>query len=293
MRHCIGLGFALCLVSACAVWPTAPTADGPEIIDEPVAETVDQIEETVEIAAANQKPSLIEREDETYYASAAFPPELQVIAPKLDAELRADAEMQFDKIAGLSKEMATAEPELFRPYGIGFTWEMLGHVEKLVSLKGLYYEDLGGAHPNYGLIGLLYHTETEQEIEVASLFVEPDTAQASLYPLVREGIIQAKIDRLTEYGMTKEEIVSDVDYTFSAEGTWLSIAALAPSADTDRFGGLTVYFSPYEIGPYAEGSYDITIAQADFRDLLKPDVHDLFAGEPLIPVEDDGEEDAA
>ncbi|MEM9939761.1 MAG: DUF3298 domain-containing protein [Pseudomonadota bacterium] len=285
-RVCLAASFMS--LAACSSLPDQTVSDGPEIVAELADQTVDQRDPMVTPVSKDLLPALIEVEDETYFASAEFPPDLQMIAPELDASLRADAMTQFESVAAMSKEMATEDAEFFRPYGIGFTWDVLEYVAPLVSLKGLYYEDFGGAHPNYGLIGLLYDTDTQAEIDVASLFSEPEAAPASLYPLVREAIIQAKLDRLTEYGLTEDEIISDVDYTFSEDGTWLSTSALTSSTETDHFGGIIVYFSPYEIGPYAEGSYEVPVAQADFRDWLKPEYQAMFGGDPVVPLDEDG-----
>jgi hypothetical protein len=42
----------------------------------------------------------------------------------------------------------------------------------------------------------------------------------------------------------------------------------------------SLHYAPYEIGSYAEGAYHITLPQAGFHDLLKPEYADLFAGDP-------------
>lgn len=288
MMRSIGLSAIFVIASACAGLPVGPQSDGPDIVAAPADPTVGQPDETVEIATVERRPSLIEREAETYFASAEFPPKLQVIAPKLDADLRMNAENSFDSVAAMSKEAAVEDAEFFTPYGIGFTWRLLEHVEQLVSVKGLYYENFGGAHPNSGLIGLVYNTDTEQEIDVAALFADPSAAQVRLYPLVRDAIIAEKMDRLTAYGITKDEIIEELDGTFSTDGSWLSTSALVPSTVDGVFGGLVVYFSPYEIGAYAEGSYEAVIPQGDFRDWLMPDYAGLFQGQPLVPIEEDG-----
>ena len=60
---------------------------------------------------------------------------------------------------------------------------------------------------------------------------------------------------------------------------------LLPSTEADRIGGLKVLFSPYDLGSYAEGSYEAVIPQALFRDALKPAYRPLFAGEPAVVIE--------
>ena len=63
--------------------------------------------------------------------------------------------------------------------------------------------------------------------------------------------------------------------------SWWRETVLTPSGSGDKFGGLKVHFSPYEIGSFAEGAYAASIPQSAFRDLLKPEYADSFGGEPV------------
>ena len=58
---------------------------------------------------------------------------------------------------------------------------------------------------------------------------------------------------------------------------------LAGSTVDGHFGGVIVYYAPYAIGSYAEGSYQATIPQTLFREDLRPLFRDLFAGDPVAP----------
>jgi hypothetical protein len=60
---------------------------------------------------------------------------------------------------------------------------------------------------------------------------------------------------------------------------------LQASTEEGLFGGLTVLFSPYDVGPYAEGSYEITFTAEDLAGLLTPDWAPRFGGEPVIPAQ--------
>jgi hypothetical protein len=57
--------------------------------------------------------------------------------------------------------------------------------------------------------------------------------------------------------------------------------ALAASSEPDRFGGLMVYFDPYVVGPYVEGSYTLTIPHEVIREDLRKEFQPLFAGKPV------------
>ena len=56
---------------------------------------------------------------------------------------------------------------------------------------------------------------------------------------------------------------------------------LAPSTTTGKAGGLIFLIGPYQVGPYAEGGYEIVVPQTAFRRLLAPAYADEFAGNPV------------
>ena len=49
-----------------------------------------------------------------------------------------------------------------------------------------------------------------------------------------------------------------------------------------KFGGITVLFSPYDVGPYAEGAYIITVPASELEGKLTPDWSARFGGEPVL-----------
>ena len=55
---------------------------------------------------------------------------------------------------------------------------------------------------------------------------------------------------------------------------------LAPGTVKGRAGGLIFVYSPYDIGAYVEGGYDVLLPLAVFRDALKPEYAGEFAGSP-------------
>ena len=55
---------------------------------------------------------------------------------------------------------------------------------------------------------------------------------------------------------------------------------LAPSTTPGKAGGLIFLIGPYQVGPYAEGGYEVAIPQSVFRSLLAPAYADEFAGQP-------------
>ena len=56
---------------------------------------------------------------------------------------------------------------------------------------------------------------------------------------------------------------------------------LAAGTTAGKAGGLVFLIAPYLVGPYAEGSYEVTVPQSAFRSLLAPAYADEFAGQPV------------
>jgi hypothetical protein len=57
----------------------------------------------------------------------------------------------------------------------------------------------------------------------------------------------------------------------------------APSTEPDKSGGLSVHFSPYAVGSYAEGLYTVVVPWRGFERFLSPEGRAVFGGEPLPP----------
>ncbi len=266
-------------LGGCAYLLDVPPA--PEVIGESVIAP----EPEVQIETKPKLPVRIEQNSEAAFSSAEFPEQLQVIAPLLDARLRAEARMEFEIIELEAQTYKAADPEYFRPYGLGYTWTLHQSVGDLVSLHGLAYYNTGGAHPNYASLGLIYDRASEQDLDLLDLFSDREAARARLVPLVRAEIVAQKRERYADRGMSDIDIIAEVADSLPDSGAWLAQSALAASDDGEAFGGIEVYFSPYELGSYAEGAYKARVSQAAFRDLLKPEYQAVFAGEPISHVQ--------
>ena len=57
---------------------------------------------------------------------------------------------------------------------------------------------------------------------------------------------------------------------------------LDPSTEAGKAGGITVLFSPYDVGSYAEGSYEITLGAAGLIPILTETWAPRFGGEPVV-----------
>ena len=206
-------------------------------------------------------------------AVIAFDPE---VAQMLADEGVREA-LSFAKEA--SAEKTQQDNEFFRPWALGLDWELVAEAGDIGAVEITTYMETGGAHPNTFSETRIYR-KGGQIMSARDFFSDPDSAEATLSELVRKRLMAARMERVGDF-MSEAEAAESVDGVLG-EGLYRNLEpGLAGSAEAGRIGGLKIHIDPYVIGPYAEGAYDITVPQAEFRDLIRPEYRDLFAGEPV------------
>lgn len=146
---------------------------------------------------------------------------------------------------------------------------------KLFSLIRTDSEYTGGAHPNSSFAAILWDKALKREVAAADLFTKTgdlsalDTALcAAINAEKRKRDPQAQTVSLTGSDMWKCPRASTLPFV------------LATGTRPGKAGGLVFLIGPYQVGPYAEGTYEVTVPQSAFRSLLAPAYADEFAGEP-------------
>ncbi|MCH4886081.1 DUF3298 domain-containing protein [Acidaminobacter sp. JC074] len=121
-----------------------------------------------------------------------------------------------------------------------------------------YWYGLGAAHGNYGEATYIYDLSSGESVSLKDLFKEEldyHKVLALAMAEVSENDNRLYVDLST---MSEEEIINYFkrdDYNF-------------------RFydGGISIYYNPYDIGPYAAGIIDFKINYEDIKDALKDDM---------------------
>ena len=157
-----------------------------------------------------------------------------------------------------------------KPYEHSVSWTITASSPRLLSAWETWYDYAGGAHPNNGSEALLWDPVNDKEIQRGALF-KPNADQARLDTTLCAAIHSAKASRSGS--------PSDPQ-TWPCPKWADSNFVLAPSVISGKLGGLTFLFDPYAIGPYAEGTYEVTVPLAAFQDALSPAWASEFAGSP-------------
>ena len=143
-------------------------------------------------------------------------------------------------------------------------WAVAAETPRLLSLTRDASEFAGGNHPNSNTTTLLFDKQAGREVTPAALF---PTAGAGLDGALCEVVKREKALR----GLTP----LDGD-TWPCPKWRESDAALTPGAG-GKAGGLTFLFSPYEVGPFFEGPFEVSVPASAFAGQVAPEYRDQFA----------------
>lgn len=187
--------------------------------------------------------------DYSYPAAAAAIPALR---DWLEADLaRTKAGLASDAKDGRADAKAGDYP--FNPYSASSAWQVVTDLPDWLSLSTLVGSYTGGAHPNYGFDTILWDKAAGQKRTATDLF----TSKAAL----RAAVLKAFCAELQRQRAKKREGEEpgdpDDDFNKCIDPTEQTVILGSKSRKGfDRIGFL---ISPYAAGPYAEGSYEVTL----------------------------------
>jgi len=241
-------------------------------------------------AAAEDKP-VISTKTKAIEATVTIDSALKA-HPGLYQNLLAEARRQVARWrVNADKEMRES-PEFFKQ---GRKWSnersyaersVVGRYVSITRDDGSY---AGGAHPNSVTDTILWDRDAKKRISIRRFF--DDTADngptmTALAKLARVAVATLKIERNDNYGEKdkmdpKKFAVENFDLQSGIEPKLLKLGpvTLAPSTIPGKSSGLTLHYSRYAVGAYAEGEYTAFLPWQDFKQFLSPEGEALFGGE--------------
>lgn len=247
--------------------------------EQPVAEAPKQEEPAAPVAA--NEPVLppptageVRLSNDLVEFQYSYPSEAAAI-PSLKAWLDEDlakrrVALMADARAARADAQANDYP--FRPYGLGHDWQVVTQLSGWLSLSATVYSDTGGAHPNHWFDALLWDKNAEARRDALDLFVSkagfsdalrrPFCAALDKERAERRG---APVDPASGDGF--DECIDPAEQT-----------VILGSSNRLAFDRIGILVSPYAAGPYAEGSYEITLpVTARVMAALRPQYRSAFA----------------
>jgi hypothetical protein len=186
----------------------------------------------------------------------AYPAQAAAIAPlkgMFDGEI-ARRRLELLRQAKESQREAQRGDYPFNPLGYWAEWQVVTDLPGWLSLSALIGSHLGGAHPNYGYETVLWDRKANRRRDPLDLFASKQAlADAIREPFCKELDRQRADKRGGEVrlggGVTEfYECIDPVENTI-----------ILGSSSRRAFDRIGVLVAPYAAGPYAEGSYEVTL----------------------------------
>ena len=251
---------------------TACKQQAPEPAPSPSA-TPAPVQATAPAALAGQARSVKEA-NERYEFEYNYPAAADAI-PALKAQLDADLAAQRAELVGEAQAAAADAKQNgfpFHPHSRMLDWKVVTDLPKWLSMSTIVSTFEGGAHPNYVYDALLWDKAAGQRRDALDLF----TSKKALSEAIAKDFCAA-IDRQRQKkrGAAIERESGDMFTNCLDPMDYTVILGSASGRAFDRIG---ILVPPYEAGPYAEGSYEVTLPiTAKVLALVKPEYKASFA----------------
>jgi hypothetical protein len=149
-------------------------------------------------------------------------------------------------------------------------WKVVADMPRFLSLSAERYVYTGGAHGMSGFDALLWDRRSEQARDTLALF----TSETAFVQSVRAGFCAAldreRARRRGDFEMTVPEFNECIDP--------LDATVILGSSNGKAFNRIGFLIPPYAAGPYAEGSYEVTLpVTKPVLAAVKPEYREYFA----------------
>lgn len=202
--------------------------------------------------------------------------------PDLHKVLLEDAKRFVDEHRAEAEAAWREDRNLFRigPWTFEQTYGLDAEAGPYVGVSVLTYWFTGGAHPNSVIGTILWHRGQHRRASIAEFFKETRAngpTLSALAKLVREGVAAEKRERGAdvEDNPAKDSWLEPIQPKLDALGA----PGLVPSTIAGKLAGLDFHFSPYDVGPYAEGFYSAFVPWQSLAPYLTEEARTLFGGE--------------
>lgn len=171
---------------------------------------------------------------------------------------------------------AAAGQTLPKPWPGSIEWQATPAGDRYLNLLGRTAIYTGGAHSLVGVQAFVWDRLAERALYLPDLLVDSTAGSEPmqrLAALVREAVIAEKRRRsATDPAIPDYDPAND---SFIGTGLAPQVESFANvnfavPASADDAGGLVFHFAPYDVGPYSDGPYAVTVPADGARPLLRP-----------------------
>ncbi len=193
-----------------------------------------------------------DQDNDLYKFKYSFP----AVAPELASILKREAESTETRLkadASQARQDSEAQGFPYHAYEIQHQWQQVANITRFQSLSAQIYAFSGGAHGNTGYDALVWDKQAGKELKPIDFFSSP----AALGAVIRQPFCKA-LD--AERRKKRDgQLGGGPDDPFSECIDPLEQTLILGSSNGKTFDRLGILIGPYAAGPYAEGSYDVTL----------------------------------
>lgn len=250
MRTSIAAMIALVLVAGCDGGVKNMSAfRGDQPADEPATASA-----SASASVSGGAKSVAEAND-VWEFKYSYPAQAGRIAPlraMLDSrQQKALADLKHDAIDGRAAADEAGFP--FHAYTLMIEWKTVTDLPNWLSLSSQIYSFTGGAHGNTGFDTLLWDKRTNKALKPMDLFVSAGAVQAAA-----ADAFCAALNKQRE-AKRGEPVDPNNDDWANACPKISETTMILGSSNSRTFDRVGFLIDPYTAGPYAEGTYEVTL----------------------------------
>lgn len=219
-----------------------------------------------------------EKEENDLYDFAYAYPDAAAAIPGLRAMLDERLESAKAELVSTSrsdKAEAAKDGFPYHTHSAQADWKVVTDLPNWLSLSAELYDFGGGAHGMSNFDSLLWDRGADTARKVVDLFTSPEALRAAIQPAFCDALD-------AERGKRRGEAVArDSGQMFSECIDPLAQTLILGSSSHRAFDRIGVLVAPYEAGPYAEGTYEVTLpVTGKVMAALRPQYRSAFSMTP-------------
>lgn len=180
------------------------------------------------------------------------------------SDFRKDRE-EIDEEDIESMKEAKFRDSLWIDYDVTFANENIISVNFTISTYSY-----GAAHPNHSSFTYNFDFRKKAPLALHEIFTENADYLSRLSKLCKEKVKRERLRRLSEIDKTIiNPSEDDLDTEWIKTGTAPDLENYSAWALTEK--GILIIFPPYQVGPYAEGFFEILVTYDEIKDILRKD----------------------
>lgn len=274
-------GMVAVLALAVAACGSQPTQTQPSATAGAQGDAVTQASSDAPPAPPTPDPAAKGRDDKVendlYSFGYSYPGAASAIDPLrvlLDKRL-ADAKADLISSARSGKADADKDGFPYHAYTRQIDWKVVTDLPGWLSLSADYYEYSGGAHGMSGFDTLLWDRGAQVARKPIDLFASAEALRGAIRTPFCDAL---DVQRAQKRG---EPVQRDGGEMFSECIDPAAQTLILGSSNRKTFDRIGLLVAPYEAGPYAEGSYEVTVpVTAKVMAVLKPQYRSAFSVKP-------------